>query len=116
MSESNADNSTEPRNPPRSYQQFVAKYPALGDAHEQIAKTVDDAGPLERKTCELIKVGICIGAGLESAMRSHVRRAIEHGATESEVEQAVLLAMNTVGFPRTVAGWTWAHQQFERDR
>jgi hypothetical protein len=24
--------------------------------------------------------------------------------------------MNTVGFPRTVAAWSWAHEQFERDR
>jgi hypothetical protein len=24
--------------------------------------------------------------------------------------------MTTVGFPRTVAAWSWAHVQFERDR
>jgi hypothetical protein len=27
-----------------------------------------------------------------------------------------MLGMNTIGFPRTVAGWSWAHMQFERDR
>ena len=76
---------------------------------------MDAAGPLDRKSCELIKVGICIGAGLESALRSHVRRAIEQGATEAEIEQTILLAMNTCGFPRTVAAWQWAWQQIERD-
>jgi alkylhydroperoxidase/carboxymuconolactone decarboxylase family protein YurZ len=45
-----------------------------------------------------------------------VRRATEAGASEAEIEQAIVLAMNTVGFPRTVAAWSWAHEQFERDR
>jgi hypothetical protein len=36
------------------------------------------------------------------------------GATEVEIEQAVLLAYNTLGWPRTVAAWTWARQQIER--
>ena len=72
------------------------------------------AGPLDAKTLALIKIGICIGAGLESALRSHVRRAMQHGATPAEVEQAILLGMNTVGFPRTVAAWSWAQEQFKR--
>lgn len=101
---------------PATFRAFIDKFPALGTAHEQVATAVDSAGPLNRKTCELIKVGICIGAGLESALRSHVRRAMQHGATEAEVEQAILLAMNTCGFPRTVAAWQWARQQIERDR
>ena len=87
---------------------------ALGRAHESVAKAVDEAGPLDAKTLALVKIGICIGAGLESALRSHVRRAMQHGATETEVEQAILLGMNTVGFPRTVAAWSWAQEQFER--
>ncbi|MFN7021130.1 MAG: carboxymuconolactone decarboxylase family protein [Phycisphaerales bacterium] len=99
---------------PGTFKAFITKYPALGKAHEQVAKSVDDAGPLDAKTLALIKIGICIGAGLESALRSHVRRAMQHGATATEVEQAILLGMNTVGFPRTVASWSWAQKQFKR--
>ncbi|MBM4100717.1 MAG: carboxymuconolactone decarboxylase family protein [Phycisphaerae bacterium] len=99
---------------PATYKAFVKKYPDLGRAHEHIASAVVAAGPLDAKTLSLIKIGICVGAGLESALRSHVRRAMQHGATHAEVEQAVLLAMNTVGFPRTVAAWSWAHEQFAR--
>jgi len=106
---------SEPRLP-TTFKAFIDKFPALGNAHEQVAQAVDSAGPLDRKVCELIKIGICAGAELESALRSHVRRAIQHGATEAEVEQAILLAMNTCGFPRTVAAWQWAWQQIERDR
>jgi 4-carboxymuconolactone decarboxylase len=107
-------NNTGPK-APATFKAFIAKYPELGSAHETIGRAVDEAGPLDAKTCALIKIGICMGAGLESALRSHVRRATHFGATPDEIEQAVLLAMNTVGFPRTVAGWQWAHQQFERD-
>ena len=99
---------------PGTFKRFVNKYPDLGRAHEQVGKTVERVGPMDAKMCALVKIGICIGAGLESAMRSHVRRALQHGATVEEIEQACLLAMNTVGFPRTVAAWSWAHQQIER--
>jgi alkylhydroperoxidase/carboxymuconolactone decarboxylase family protein YurZ len=99
---------------PGTFKAFVARYPALGRAHELIARSVDEAGPLDAKTLALIKIGICAGAGLESALRSHVRRAMQSGATTAEVEQAILLSMNTVGFPRTVAAWSWAQEQFAR--
>ena len=101
---------------PKTYKDFVTKFPTLGAAHESVAKAVDAVGPLDAKQCALIKMGICVGANLESAFRSHVRRAIQHGATPQEIEQALLLGMNTVGFPRTVAAWQWAWKQIERDQ
>ncbi len=99
---------------PQTFKDFITKYPALGEAHERVARAVEKAGPLDGKTCALIKIGICLGAGLDSALRSHVRRAMQAGATKVEIEQAILLAMNTCGLPRTVAAWSWAHEQFAR--
>ncbi len=99
---------------PGTYKAFIDKFPALGDAHEAVAKAVDQAGPLDAKASALIKIGISLGGGLESALRSHVRRALQHGATEAEIEQTILLGMNTCGFPRTVAAWQWARQQIDR--
>ncbi len=101
---------------PATFRQFIQRFPTLGESHERVAQAVAQSGPLEAKTLSLVKMGICIGAGLESAFRSHVRRAMQHGATVEEIEQAVLLAMNTVGFPRTVMVWQWAWQQIDRDR
>ena len=101
---------------PKTFKRFIERYPALGEAHEQIAKVVDQAGPLDRKCCELIKIGLSVGAGLETATRSHVRRAIEHGANREEIEQAILLAMNTCGFPRTVAAWKWAQACMQEEK
>jgi alkylhydroperoxidase/carboxymuconolactone decarboxylase family protein YurZ len=100
---------------PATFTAFTDKFPALANAHEAIGQAVDKVGPLDRKTCQLIKIGISAGAGLETATRRHVRRALEHGATGAEIEQAILLAMNTCGFPRTAAAWQWARQQIDRE-
>ncbi len=114
MTDSQKSDDTSKDNVPGTFKAFIEKYPGLADAHEQVARTVAAAGPLDEKTCALVKIGICVGGGLESALRSHVRRAMQHGASREEIEQAILLAMNTVGFPSTVAAWSWAQKQFER--
>ena len=113
MTSAHACKDEQPGLPP-TFREFVARFPELGAAHESVARAVERAGPLDPKTLALVKIGISLGAGLESAVRSHVRRAIRHGATRQEVEQAILLGMNTVGFPRTVAAWSWAAEQFGR--
>jgi alkylhydroperoxidase/carboxymuconolactone decarboxylase family protein YurZ len=106
-----------PPNPklPGTFSEFGARFPAMAAAHQAMTDGAQAAGPLDGKTCALIRIGLALGAGLESAVKSHVRRAREAGASEAEIEQAIVLGMTTLGFPRTVAGWSWAKQQFERD-
>lgn len=101
---------------PGTYRQLMESFPEITSAHDQMATAVEQSGPLDSKTCALIKIGISVGAGLESALRSHVRRAKQSGATEEEIVQAIFQGMNTIGFPRTVAAWSWARVQFERDQ
>ena len=93
-------------NLPNAFRRFSERFPKLAEAHEKIACGVDAEGHLDRKTSELIKIGICLSAGLESAMRSHVRRARQAGAGVAETEQTIMLGMNTWGFPATVGAWT----------
>lgn len=101
---------------PGTFRELAQAHPEIIAAHEQMAAAVDHSGPLDAKTCCLIKIGISVGAGLESALRSHVRRATQAGATQAEIVQAIFQGMNTVGFPRTVAAWSWARVQFDRDQ
>jgi 4-carboxymuconolactone decarboxylase len=117
MSDSNSTPRKQPeRKLPGTYQQIMDRFPELAAAHDQMSEAVDRIGALDAKTAALVKIGISLGAGLESAVRSHVRRAKEAGATEAEIENAIFLGMTTVGFPRTVAAWSWAQVQFARDR
>ncbi|HEX9887321.1 MAG TPA: carboxymuconolactone decarboxylase family protein [Longimicrobiales bacterium] len=98
---------------PRTYVQFKQRYAAIVRAHSAMGKALDAAGPLDRRTTELVKLGVCVGAGMESATRSHVRRAAEAGATPEEIEHAVLQGMNTVGFSRTVMAWVWTTEELD---
>ncbi len=100
---------------PKTYLDFRARFPELAAAHASAGIAAKQAGPLDEKMCELVKIGICVGAGLESALKSHVRRATEAGATPTEIEHAIVQAMTTCGFSRTVSAWRWAMIQFERD-
>lgn len=95
-----------------TFGRFTERFPALVEAHGEIANAIQSEGVLDARTTELIKIGICMGAGLESALRSHVRRARDAGASVAEIEIAIALGMTSVGFPRTVASWSWAHEQF----
>ena len=110
-----ATDDAQPEKLPGKFKDFVRRYPELGEAHQRVGQAAESYGPMDRKTIELVKVGLCIGAGLETATRSHVRQAMQHGATEAELEQVALLAYNTCGWPRMVMAWTWVRQQLERE-
>lgn len=99
---------------PRTFHAFVDRFPEIKQAHEQIAKSADSAGPLDAEAISLVKIGLCIGAGLESAYRSHVRRALSSGVPWETIEQAILQAINTLGLPRTVMAWQWGQQEKEK--
>ncbi len=95
----------EPR-PPHAYQEFIQKYPKVAQAWELLGLAGAD-GPLDPKTCRLIKLAIAIGAQREGAIRANVRKALAMGITVRELEQAIALAAGTVGLPGTVAVFTW---------
>ena len=63
----------------------------------------------------LVKLGIAVGAGLEGAVHSHTRRALAEGITPEEIRHAILMAMTTVGFPRTMAALSWVNDLLESE-
>jgi alkylhydroperoxidase/carboxymuconolactone decarboxylase family protein YurZ len=71
----------------------------LIEAYEQVSQACLEEGPLERKTAELVKIGMAVGAQLDGAVHSHVRRALEAGARADEIRHAIRLALTTLGFP-----------------
>lgn len=100
---------------PRVFRGFTERFPEIARAHEAIGKAGDAAGPLDRRTVELIKLGMSIAAGLESASKSHARRALQHGASREEIEQAVALAVNPCGLPSSVMAWRWVTEQLDQE-
>jgi 4-carboxymuconolactone decarboxylase len=92
---------------PGWYKEQRKKYPKVLDAYEALGDACREAGPLEGKTLALTKLAIAVGARLEGAVHSHVRRSLEAGASIEECRHVVLLATTTIGFPAMMAALSW---------
>lgn len=92
--------------PPKTYQNFVQRYPKLAKAWE-LVHDAGEQGPLDEQTIRLIKLAIAIGALREGAVHSAVRKARAIGVADEEIHQVVALAASTLGFPATVAAFSW---------
>jgi 4-carboxymuconolactone decarboxylase len=92
---------------PRRFTEFMETYPEIGSAYGQLSAAVGSAGPLDTKTCALVKLGIAIGAGLEGGAQSQARKALDAGASPDELRHAALQALTTVGFPTMMRGLSW---------
>jgi len=101
---------------PKWFRDFRKRYPQISAASDALGEAVTAAGPLDEKTRELVKLGIALGAGLEGAVHSHVRRASTAGASRDEIRHAALLAISTVGFPAAMAGLTWVEDVLARGK
>lgn len=93
---------------PKRYLQFQERYEQVWQAYEALGAAAAGAGPLDAKTRELIKLGMAAASKSESAVHSHTHRALEAGATVEEIEQTVILAATTLGFPTMMTALTWA--------
>ena len=98
--------------PPKTYKSFVERYPELGQAWE-LVRRAEGKGDLDEKTIRLVKLGIAIGGMREGAVHSAVRKALGAGVSRAEIAQVVALAASTLGFPSTVAVYSWVGEQVE---
>ena len=92
---------------PEIFKTLRQQYPEIVDTYQKVGELCANAGPIDTKSRHLIQLGIAVGSSSKGAVRSHARRALEAGATEKEVVQAVLLAMPIIGFPATVGAYEW---------
>ena len=100
---------------PERFQKFQKDFPEIAKAYEELGTAVHKAGPLDEKTRSLIKLAISSGAGMEGAVHSHTRKAIEAGCTKEEIKQTVMLALPTIGFPATMAVMSWVEDIIEKE-
>ena len=98
---------------PKRFEKFQKDFPEIAKAYENLGTAVHKAGPLDDKTRTLIKLAISTGAGMEGAVHSHTRKAIEAGCTKEEIKQTVILALPTIGFPATMAVMSWVEDIIE---
>ena len=95
---------------PKPYENFSKNYPQVLKDYQQLGKSCREAGPLDPKCQDLIKLGISIGANSRGAVMSSVRKALASGSTPEEITHAVLLSLTTTGFPNMIAALGWVNE------
>lgn len=91
----------------RHYRKLMEIFPEVLAAVENLGATVRDAGPIDKKTSELIQLAVAAAAQSTGSVHSHTRRALEAGATEEEIYHTLLLLVSTIGFPKVAAAFSW---------
>jgi 4-carboxymuconolactone decarboxylase len=93
---------------PTHYEAERREHAEVFEALEQLGRAVRAAGPIDAKHGHLMQMAASIAIGAEGATHSHVRRALEAGATRSEIVHSILLLTCTLGYPTVSKGLSWA--------
>ncbi len=76
---------------------LIKEAPGVAQGFFDLAKSVNQYSPLDKKTNELIIIGIFAAHRGITGIGTHVQRAIDEGATKEEIIAAILLALPIVG-------------------
>ena len=101
---------------PTTYESFRTEHDKVWEAYDRLAKVSHQAGPLNEKTRELVKLAFSIGAKMEGAVHSHTRQALDAGASQQEIRHLVLLGITTIGFPSSMAALSWVEDVLKKRR
>jgi 4-carboxymuconolactone decarboxylase len=82
---------------------FKTTFPKIWEAYQDLRNACDRSGPLDKKTVELIKIGISAAMEHEGGVVAHVSQAKTAGATDEEIYHAIMVATGLAGFPATLA-------------
>jgi len=92
---------------PGQYQNMTKRYKGVIKALEGLGKATKAAGPLSKKTSELIQLAAAAAIRAEGSVHSHARRALEAGAKPAEIQHAIIVLTSTIGFPTVSAALSW---------
>lgn len=92
---------------PGAARRIASGYPQVWEAFTALGQACGEAGPIDRRTHRLVKMALAVGAGLEGAVHSHVRRALDEGIPADELRHVAVLAMPTLGFAAALRALSW---------
>jgi len=86
---------------------FKKDFHSIYAMHEAMGKEIHEkGGPLPDKVRWLIKVAVSGASNHKTALETHILKAREAGATEDEILHALLLLIQTTGFPTFMEAYT----------
>jgi 4-carboxymuconolactone decarboxylase len=84
---------------------FTEHHEDIYKAYETYGRLVhEEGGPLDEKTCWLIKIALSTECQYPRALQTHILKALKSGCTQEEIEHAILLVAPSAGFPKTMTG------------
>lgn len=99
---------------PKTFENFSKNYPEIVEHYDKLGSICRNAGPLDNKSQDLIKLGIAIGVNSRGAVMSAVRKALASQASPEEINHAILLSITTTGFPNMIAAMGWAQEVLDK--
>ncbi len=101
---------------PAQYTGIQGRYQEVISALENLGKATKAAGPLDKKTSELVQLAAAAAVHSEGSVHSHARRAVAAGASADEVRHAVVLLTSTIGFPTVSAALSWVDDVLDKKK
>ena len=92
---------------PAQYTTLMKRYRKVITAVDNLGKAAKSAGPLNKKTAELVQLAAAAALRSEGSVHSHARRALAAGAKPDEIRHAVVVLTSTIGFPAVSAALSW---------
>ena len=84
----------------RALKEFKKEFPAVYEGHQGLGKTIhEQSGPLPEKIRWLIKIAVSGATGHALSLETHILKGKESGLSNDEIKHALLLLIQTVGFP-----------------
>jgi alkylhydroperoxidase/carboxymuconolactone decarboxylase family protein YurZ len=82
------------------FTKFKAEFPKVYAAYEALGKEIhENSGPLPEKLRWLLKIAISAASEHQKALETHIQKGKEAGLTDAEIGHALLLLIQTKGFP-----------------
>jgi len=79
---------------------FKKEFPQVWTQYEALGSEIhENGGPLPEKVRWLIKVAVSAASQHRLSLETHLAKAREAGATDDEIKHALLMVMQTTGFP-----------------
>ena len=98
---------------PLTLRKFIQRNPKIWESHEALGLACKEAGPLPEKQIEFIKMAIAATQTLETAFKTHARKAAQAGASSDEMEHVVIQLLPIVGLGRTMMAAKWLEEASE---
>jgi alkylhydroperoxidase/carboxymuconolactone decarboxylase family protein YurZ len=71
---------------------------------------------LSDKQIQLIKIAVTATLTLETPFKTHVKKAVQAGASKHEIEHTIIQLLPIVGMGRTMMAMKWYQESLHRKR